>query len=214
LSGLFKWGGRNVDAPVLPSVPEASVDEIVTTSKVLPRLLSALAHRPAPILLDLGPVVGPNVSFFGDRLACKIHVEDLFTDIERHARQGTRDALQTDLPARLVHAPESIDAVLCWDLFDYLDRPASQALAARLSALVRPGGAIYGFFGTTPIDLAYYTRFVVEDEDRLRQRTYAATPVRRNVMVTRDINKMFAGLVVAESVLLKTSTREILFRRA
>jgi hypothetical protein len=31
--------------------------------------------------------------------------------------------------------------------------------------------------------------------------------------MTRDINRMFEGLVVAESVLLKTSTRETLFRK-
>jgi hypothetical protein len=33
------------------------------------------------------------------------------------------------------------------------------------------------------------------------------------VLVTRDINKMFDGLVVTESVLLKSNTRETLFRK-
>ncbi len=40
-----------------------------------------------------------------------------------------------------------------------------------------------------------------------------ATRTQRHVRVQRDINKMFEGLVVAESVLLKTSTRETLFRK-
>jgi hypothetical protein len=33
------------------------------------------------------------------------------------------------------------------------------------------------------------------------------------VLVTRDVNRLFDGLVVAESVLLKTSARECLFRK-
>ena len=78
---------------------------------------------------------------------------------------------------------------------------------------MRPGGAVYGLFGTTPIDLGHYTRFVVESEDTLRQRPYPATAVRRHVLLNRDINKMFDGLNVAEAVLLKTSTRETLFRK-
>jgi hypothetical protein len=42
---------------------------------------------------------------------------------------------------------------------------------------------------------------------------YPATPTKRTVLTTRDIIKMFGGLTVAESVLLKSNTREILFRR-
>jgi hypothetical protein len=193
------------------SAPRA--DTSVTTSKVLPRLLSLLSQAPAPVLLDLGPVVGANVSFFGDRLACKIYVEDLFADIERHARAGTRDAVPEMLTTRPLAADGSVDAVLCWDLFDYLEPAAGKALAARLTGLLRTGGVLYGFFGTTPVDLAHYTRFALEGEDTLRQRQYPATVFRRTVLTTRDINRMFEGLVVAESVLLKSSTRETLFRK-
>jgi hypothetical protein len=61
--------------------------------------------------------------------------------------------------------------------------------------------------------LTHYTRFVVESETTLRQRPYPATAVRRQVLQTRDINRMFEGLDVAEAVLLKSGTRETLFRR-
>ena len=64
---------------------------------------------------------------------------------------------------------------------------------------------LYGFFGTTAVDLTHYTRFVVEDQDTFRQRAYPATPVKRNVLVTRDITRMFDPLAVTESVLLKTA---------
>jgi hypothetical protein len=109
--------------------------------------------------------------------------------------------------------PESVDGILCWDLFDFLDRSTGQTLAGRLARMLRIGGALYGLFGATAIELTTHTRFVVEAEDRLRLRPYPATPVRRNVLVPRDIIKMFEGLTVAESVLLKSNTREVLFRK-
>lgn len=172
-----------------------------------------MGHQPSPVLLDLGPVVGSNVSFFGERLSCKLYVEDLYADVEAHAKRGERAQLAQFFATRLTQAPDSVDGVLCWDLFDYLDRQAGLVLAGQLARMVRKGGALYGSFGTTPIELKHYTRSVIESEDTLRHRTTPATPVPRTVLLTRDIIKMFDGLIVAESVLLKSSTRETLFRR-
>jgi hypothetical protein len=157
--------------------------------------------------------VGSNVEFFGERLACKIYVEDLYATVEAHARKQDPEAPPPALAERLMQAEASVDGILCWDLFDYLDRKTGQALAARLAGVLRPGGPLYGFFGTTVVDLTQYTRFVLETDSTMRHRPYPATPVRRTVLVTRDINRMFSGLEVAESVLLKSSTRETLFRK-
>jgi hypothetical protein len=180
---------------------------------VLPRVISALASQPELVLMDLGPVVGANISFFGEHLACKIHVEDLFAELERQARSGDREALVDALPARLNRPPASVDGVLCWDLFDYLDKKAGQALALKLVDLVKPGGIIYGFFGQTSGSLATYTRYVVESPTSFRLRPVPATPTTRTVHLNRDLGKMFAGMNVAESVLLKNSARETLFRK-
>jgi hypothetical protein len=209
VTGLFKWAGRNAGAREL----NAAAPDVVAKSKVLPRFLAALARQPSPVLVDLGPVVGSNISFFGDRLACKIHVEDVFADVEAHAKRDDRRALAQMLQTRLKELPGTVDGILCWDLFDFLDRPSAQFLARSLSGLLGSGGVLHGLFGTTAVDLGHYTRFVVDSESTLRLRPYPATPVRRHVLMTRDITKMFEGLAVAESVLLKSRSREILFRK-
>jgi Methyltransferase domain len=180
---------------------------------VLPRFLAALAPVASPVLLNLGPVIGQNISFFGDRLSCKIFVEDLFPDIEARARPGARGPLIAAFDERLRHEPGSIDGILCWEVFDFLDRPTGQALAARLVRMLKPGGVLYGFFGASKAEIDHYTRFIVETSTSFRVRTVPAPRGKRNVLVTRDINKMFEGLVVAESVLLKSSTRETMFRK-
>ena len=53
---LFHWGRRDTEdaAGEVPAGPEKPFP-----TKVLPKFLAALAHRDAPALLDLGPVVGP-----------------------------------------------------------------------------------------------------------------------------------------------------------
>ncbi len=165
----------------------------------MPKFVAALAGRPSPVVLDLGPVVGANVAFLGERLGCKLHVEDLFVDVEAHARRRANDpaADPPPLASRLAQAPESLDGILCWDLFDYLDGATVRPLAARLTGLLRSGGALYGLFGTTPADSAHYTRFALEEADSLRHRTHPATPAWRPA--SRDIIRMFDGLEVASS---------------
>jgi hypothetical protein len=210
---LFKWGGRKDEGPSAAPAATVAAPDPLSASKILPKVISALSHADGPILMDLGPVVGSNISFFGEQLACKILVEDLFAEVETRARRGAREELAAALVTRLARPPASIDGILCWDLFDYLDRAASQTLAAHLVALLKPGGVLYGFFGSTQAELKHYTRFIVDDIRGFKLRQTPATPTKRNVLVTRDINRMFDGLVVAESVLLKSNARETLFRK-
>jgi hypothetical protein len=213
LAELFKRTGRKTDDAAAGSGAAPAAPETVTTSKVFARFMTTQTPRPSPVLLDLGPVVGANISFFGERLACKIYVEDLFAEIEALQRRGAADTMATALVDRLHHGDDSVDGILCWDLFDFLDRPTGLALAARLVRMLKKGGAVYGLFGTTPILLTHYTRFIVEGEESLRLRPYPATPVKRTVLLTREINKMFEPLQVVDAMLLKTSTRETLFRK-
>jgi hypothetical protein len=215
VSSLFGWGGRKSTSPS-PSSSSAATDAATpasVASKVLPKVLAALSHVESPAIMDLGPVVGGNIAFFGEELACRIFVEDLFAVVERHTRAGTREALGDEFAARLAREPGSIDGILCWDVFDHLDKVSAPRLAAILTTLLKPGGVLYAFFGSKPEELTCHNRFVVEGRDRMVLRPTPAARSIRHVIVTRDINRMFEGLVVAESVLLKSNARETLFRK-
>jgi hypothetical protein len=129
--------------------------------------------------LDVGPVVGPNVAFFGDELACKLFVEDLYADVENHARKNAREETGAAIVARLTRAPASVDAILCWDLFDYLDRPSGKLVAAALVSILKPGGVLYAFFSGTGGALNHYTRFIVESRTDLRLKAVPGSPCMR-----------------------------------
>jgi hypothetical protein len=193
--------------------PNAAVADPVFATKALRKLLTSLVSRELPVLLDLGPVVGSNVSFFGEQLGCKIFVEDIFADLDRHVREGKVDALPGFLQTRFLQADSTVDGVLCWDLIDYLDRAAAQALAAQLTRVLRPEGALLGFFGTAKPRDARYTKYMIVDEVNLRHRSYQAARGRQAILLNRDIIRLFAGLRVSDSFLLQNNLREILFRK-
>ena len=189
-------------------------EEPIVPSKAFPKFINAIAHQPAPlVLVDFGPVIGTNVGFFGERLGCKLFIEDLFADYDRHARAGTLDALPSAIDSRFRHGDASIDGVLCWDFFDFLDKAASQALARQILRLLKPGGAVMGFFCTSSTDRSLFTKYEIVDETSLRHRHHAGVGGRKHALQNRDIIKMFEGLVVSDSFLLKSNTREILLRK-
>jgi len=209
---LFRKPGP-APAQARPDVhTEASAGRRVP-SKVLPKLLALLGHREHPTILDLGPAIGSNVTFFGERLGCRLIVEDLYTELERFASSGRMAEMPAFLSKRLAHDEQSVDAVLCWDLFDYLDKPSAQALGAALARLVKPGGALFGFFATAAASDPHYTRFVVVDDTTFEHRPYPASRTRQLVLLNRDVAMLFPGLNVTESFLLLAHTREVLFRR-
>jgi SAM-dependent methyltransferase len=196
------------------SRPVATVSaDSVYASKTLARFLDLLFARPAAEVVDLGPVIGQNITFLGERVGCKIHVEDLFSDIDRHIQNDKLDQLPEFLGGRFSLPDSSIDAVLGWDVFDYLAPMAATALASELMRILRPGGVFLGFFGARASDNPQYTKYFIDDETHLRYRFYPSACTRRWVLQNRDINIMFAGLEICETVLLKSGVREILFRK-
>jgi SAM-dependent methyltransferase len=188
-----------------PSVP----------TKALPKFLASLSAREQPLLLDLGPVVGQNVTFFGEHLGCKIFVEDVSADLERHVREGKLAALPEFFAKRFPQADASFDGILCWDVFDYLDKASAQALAKQAARMLKPDGVLLAIFNAsepTP-GPATYTKHIVVDPTTLKQRPYPASRARQKPILNRDIIRMFEPLRVTEQFLLKTNIREVLFRK-
>ena len=209
---LDRLAPRRTEPEIRPLV-DVPTDEPLFATKALRKLLSALTGRESPSLIDLGPVVGSNVSFFGEQIGCKIFIEDIYAELERHVRAGKMEELPAFLSKRFPQADGTVDGIICWDLIDYLDRPSAQVLADQLTRVLRPEGALLGFFGNAqPRDLTY-TKFVIADEVNLKHRTYPAARGRQAVLLNRDIIRLFAGLRVSDSFLMKNNIREILFRK-
>ena len=91
-----------------PRRSSGAAEDPVFSTKALHKFLTCLTSRESPVLMDLGPVVGSNVSFFGEQLGCKILVEDLYSDLDRHVRTQATAALPGFLTSRFPQPSASV----------------------------------------------------------------------------------------------------------
>jgi hypothetical protein len=70
-----------------------------------------------------------------------------------------------------------------------------------------------GFFSTAEARQPLYTKYVVVDPSHLKYRTYPASRPRQRALLNGDIIRMFGGLRVSDSFLMKSNVREMLFRK-
>ena len=208
---LWDPRGKERNEAAAPAAALADAGQTFPT-KALRKFLASLTSRESPVLMDLGPVVGSNVTFFGERLGCKIILEDLFGDLDRYPK-NTETPFAQYLKTRLKHEDGSVDGILCWNFFDFLDLPSAQVLAASLTKLLRPEGALLAFFTTVGVADSRFSKYMIVDEDSVKQRPYSTGARKQTALQNRDIIRMFEGLKVAESFLLKTNVREFLFRK-
>jgi len=204
---------RVTDAAPATDASVTLAGEASYPTKALQKFLASLQSNEGPLLLDLGPVVGSNVTFFGEHLGCRLRVEDVAKDIDHHVKENKVEQLPEFFAKRFKEPPGTVDGILCWDVLDYLDRPAAHALATALSSLLRPDGCLLGFFSTAEQKESVYTKYVVVDEATLRYRTYPASRPRQRSLLNGEIIKMFKDLRVTDSFLMKSKLREMLFRK-
>lgn len=210
---LSRLAPRRAAEDQVDPVPAFVQPDVVVPTKALKKFIASLRSRQSPRLLDLGPVVGSNIAFFGEQLGCKIFIEDVFADLERFQREHRQAELAAFLQARFPQEPESIDGILCWDLFDFLDKASARVVADHMTRVLKANGSLFGFFATAQPAEARFTKFIVEDDSSLRHRPYSAMRMRQPVLQNRDIIKLFERLRVSDSFLLQTKVREILFRK-
>ena len=95
------------------------------------------------VVLDLGAVCPEVISLFGGH-RCRVDVADISAGLaELNAQDeepARRQAAESLLPE--LHA-EAADAVLCWDMPNYLGREALSTLMARVADRARPGTLVH-----------------------------------------------------------------------
>ena len=206
----FGWSGRGA---------AGRVDLYPTRG--LSKFVKALAGRPAPVVVDMGQAVGVNVTFLGEKLGCKLHVDDLLSDLatwgpRSEPDDGDSNAQRGGSPASRVLAreDESVDGFICWDLFDYLDADAAEALGCEITRVLTPGGVVFLCHAAERCEIARPVQHEIVDDVTLRYRpTQRRVPPSR-VWQSRAITKMFADLAVSDSFLLTNRMREVVFRKA
>jgi len=80
--------------------------------------------------------------------------------------------------------------------------------------LLKPGGALLAFFGAGRPGETGFTKFFIEDGSHLRFRSSPGACGRQRMLENRDILRLFVGLDLFDSVLLRSGIRQVIFRKA
>jgi hypothetical protein len=176
-------------------------------------------------LLDLGPARQTTITFFIDR-GFKVYTEDLLTtwknflDAEEQRKKGlpldadrseTTPASRAErfLESTMRYPDETFDAVLMWDILDYLDTELMTKLAARITSLVRDGGVVFAMFHTRkPI---IFHRYRVLDGQNLELIPASCPFQPQRVFQNREISNLFSRYRSSKMFVGRDQLREGLF---
>jgi len=191
------------------------------------KFVGALDGRESVVVLDLGPAVGANVMFLGGRLGCKLHVQDVLSDpetwwLDKEKQQHVGSPDGDDLVEvsrrslkkwRLNNLTNSVDGVLCWDVFDYLRDESAELFASEVVRVLKPGGVTLLCHGAKTRRPSGRVRYEIVDETRLRYRPLTTERPAPRVWQSRAFVDLFDGLAVSNSFLLMTRMREVVLRK-
>ncbi len=174
-------------------------------------------------LLDLGPVWQSTVSFFIER-GFRVYTEDLLAGWKNYSHGETER--QRTLPAeaeRITRAematrfleeslkfePGTFDAVLAWDLLDYLEDDMMRRTADRIRSLLREGGVVLGVFHSHRPD--QFQRYRVVEEGTLELVPAPSVFPFTRVFQNREISDLFSHFHTTKTYLGRDQLREALF---
>jgi len=176
-------------------------------------------------LLDLGPAWQTTLSFFIER-GFRVSSEDILrgwkaflTEEEARLRNDAMVAETLDMtPAgratrflseNLQYSRSTFDAVLLWDLLDYLEPTLVKQIVASLTELLRPAGVVFAMFHSKKPE--GFQRFRVADSNTLQ---VISTPVicpAQKVYQNREIQDLFGRYRTMKSFVGRDQLRETLF---
>lgn len=95
------------------------------------------------VVLDLGPAQASTIGFF-NRFRCRLDIVDLPPRLESLNTEEDKQQLHEQAEALLPKTRgEATDIVLCWDLLNYLNRPALTALMNCIAARSQTGTLVH-----------------------------------------------------------------------
>lgn len=176
-------------------------------------------------LLDLGSARQTTITFFIER-GFKVYTEDFLATwqyfLEEEAQRAKKAAANGERPEALaetraqrflettmLYPDDTFDAVLLWDILDYLDTDLMNKLAARITSLVRDGGVIFAMFHTRKPIL--FHRYRVMDAQNL-ELVPASCPFQpQRVFQNREISNLFSRFRTSKMFVGRDQLREGLF---
>ncbi len=211
-----------------PAVGSSRSPEMQETSRVsngLKEFLWNLDGLGRGTLLDLGPAWQTTLNFFIER-GFRVSSEDIlrgWADFyqEDEARIGAEKTLenyeerQPEMRAKrfleqnLQYKAGSFDALLLWDVLDYVDATLAKVMIAQLTELLRPGAVVFAMFHSKKPE--GFQRYRVADTSTLQVLSAKPLLPAQKIYQNREIQELFGRYRSMKSFVARDQLRETLF---
>lgn len=176
-------------------------------------------------LLDMGPASQTTLSFFIER-GFRVSSEDILrswksflNEEEARLKQdfAAGETIEMTPSARaarfmkenLQYTRSSFDAVLLWDLLDYLEQAVVKQVVAGLTELLRPGGVVFAMFHSKQPE--GFQRYRIADSSTLQMVSSPVICPAQRVYQNREIQDLFGRYRTMKSFIGRDQLRETLF---
>ncbi|MGC1614330.1 MAG: class I SAM-dependent methyltransferase [Candidatus Acidiferrum sp.] len=204
----------------LPEAPSST-----RISNGLKELLWNLDGLGRGTLLDLGPAWQTTLSFFIER-GFRVSSEDILREWKEFLKQEElrlQDASVVSenvdmtpagralrfLESNLQYPRASFDAVLVWDLLDYLEPALAKQTITNLTELLRPGGVVFALFHSKKPE--GFQRYRIADSNSLQIISASVLCPAQKIYQNREIQDMFSRFRTMKSFVSRDQLRETLF---
>lgn len=208
----MKFFRRSEDSPAGAS---RAVARTSRRSSGLQELNHLITTHETLTLLDLGPTSAPNINYLTG-LEHKLYSEDVLAasaepDYKTTAPDGSPAfQLEKFFAENLVFGKTKFDAVLCWDVADFLPEPLVKPTVERLHSILKPGGMVLGFFHTRDAGPNVpYSRYHIVGNDTLDVQPVPRFGLQR-VFNNRQIENLFQSFKSLKFFLARDYIREVL----
>ncbi len=216
---LFRGGAVRSDS----TETDAPASRITRRSSGLNEFSKQINGQEKLCILDLGCTSATNISRLTG-MGHKVCTEDLLEAAhDSQLLTPGPDGKKTIDVARflresLAYERQVFDAVLCWDVADYLPEPLVKPVVERLCTLMKPGGILLAYFHTRDAgpDAPHY-RYHISGNDllQLQPTTRSGSPMFRlqRVFNNRHIENLFREYASLKFFLARDNVREVIVVR-
>lgn len=176
-------------------------------------------------LLDLGPAWQTTLTFFIER-GFRVTSDDILhdwsqflTDHDARTKQNPTPETYAEstpearairfLDENLQYAASSFDALLLWDVLDYLEPSLAKLMVSQLTDLLRPGGVVFAMFHSKKP--TGFQRYRVADTSTLQVLSAKTIFPAQKVYQNREIQELFGRFRSMKSFISRDQLRETLF---
>jgi hypothetical protein len=169
-------------------------------------------------VLDLGPTSPINIALLTE-LGVRVFNEDILRESqdESYCVKQEDGTIQFDaakfFAENLNYSPDQFDAILFWDVADYLPESLVKPLVERLQAMLKPKGHLLAFFHTKDAGVeSLYSRHHIVQKDTLELEPIQGFKLQR-IFNNRHIENLFRDFASRKFFLGRDNIREVLMVR-